>query len=264
MYTEPQGEVNHFTYDAATKKVVLNGTGLIGPGLRHVEFAKSRCSVDKTTMNETYMECTLVQEPTCGDHVPYLTSRLGLVNNSASLTPETITCLVDSVDPTTQLNLLGQDNLTISGTFFPYNLVTSTVSINFTDAANTECIPQWSNSSELVCLTQPFDMSEAGDFIGMSIIINGQVVTNTLSLQLMTDTKSGVSIEPPSASPVLKTKINITLEDAFPYTLAREDFTVNATNISNPTYFRQMNVVGVDEANKRLTVMFGGAWSGDY
>ena len=73
--------------------------------------------------------------------MPYLTSLLGLVNNSASLTPVTITCLVDSFHPTTQLNLLGQDNLTISGTFFPYNLITSTVEIKFTDAQTTECIP---------------------------------------------------------------------------------------------------------------------------
>jgi len=80
----------------------------------------------------------------------------------------------------------------------------------------------------------------------------------------MSDTKSGVQLNPTSASPVLKTKINITLEQTFPYTLSREDFTVNATNISNPTYFRQMNVIGVDEANKVLTVMFGGAWSGLY
>jgi hypothetical protein len=54
----------------------------------------------------------------------------------------------------------------------------------------------------------------------------------------MADKKSGVVLNPPTASPVLKTKINITLESTFPYALAREDFTVNATNITNPTYFR--------------------------
>lgn len=44
----------------------------------------------------------------------------------------------------------------------------------------------------------------------------------------------------------------------------RSDFSVNATNITNPTYFRQMNVIGVDDSTKSLLVMFGGAWSGDY
>jgi hypothetical protein len=80
----------------------------------------------------------------------------------------------------------------------------------------------------------------------------------------MGNKKSGVALVPATASPVLKTKVNITLEDTFPYALAKADFTVNATNISNPTYFRQMNVIGVHEPTKSLMVMFGGAWSGDY
>jgi hypothetical protein len=81
----------------------------------------------------------------------------------------------------------------------------------------------------------------------------------------MTTTKSGLTLDPPSVNPTLKTKINITLEADFPYTLDdRKSFSVNATNISNPTYMRQMNVIGVDNTNKIITCMFGGAWSGLY
>jgi len=81
----------------------------------------------------------------------------------------------------------------------------------------------------------------------------------------MTATKSGIRLTPASANPTLKTKINITLEADFPYTLTdRKDFSVNATNISNPTYFRQMNVIGIDDSTKTITCMFGGAWSGLY
>jgi hypothetical protein len=83
-------------------------------------------------------------------------------------------------------------------------------------------------------------------------------------MSLMGNKKSGVALVPNTASPVLKTKINITLEASFPYTLNKADFTVNATNITNPTYFRQMNVIDVHEGTKSLMVMFGGAWSGDY
>jgi hypothetical protein len=39
---------------------------------------------------------------------------------------------------------------------------------------------------------------------------------------------------------------------------------VNATNLTNPTYFRQMNVIAVDDSTKTLTCLFGGAWSGSY
>jgi len=98
----------------------------------------------------------------------------------------------------------------------------------------------------------------------MDIEINGIEVTNSLSFTLMSDTRSGVQFDPDSASPVLKTPIDITLESDFPYDLVKEDFSVNATNITNPDYFRMMNVIDVDNDAKKLTVMFGGAWSGDY
>lgn len=81
---------------------------------------------------------------------------------------------------------------------------------------------------------------------------------------MMANTKAGISMTPMSANPTLKTQINITIEDTFPYTMTKEAFSVNATNITNPSYYRQMNVVAVDDATKQLTVMFGGAWSGRY
>lgn len=80
----------------------------------------------------------------------------------------------------------------------------------------------------------------------------------------MSTTKAGILVNPPSANPTLKTKINITLEADFPYTLDKAHFSVNATNVSNPSYFRQMNVIAVDDSTKTLTCMFGGAWSGFY
>ncbi len=61
-------------------------------------------------------------------------AKAGYVNNSASLTAETITCTVTTVHPTTDLNLLGGDNLTISGTHLPVVLERSTVTIRFNDA----------------------------------------------------------------------------------------------------------------------------------
>jgi hypothetical protein len=120
-------------------------------------YAKSLCTV--SSISESQIVCTLDNEPTCGDNVPYVTSSSGLVNNSISLTPIVTTCTVSSVHPTTELNLLGQDNLTISGTYFPSNLDTSTVNITFNDATSTKCIPQWSTYNTLVCLTGEFAMA---------------------------------------------------------------------------------------------------------
>jgi hypothetical protein len=146
----------------------------------------------------------------------------------------------------------------------PWDVQRSEISINFTDGSETSCVPQVSQTNELVCLTQPFDIGEAGSNVGMSININGVTVANDLYFNLMAETRSGVLFEPDTASPVLKTPINITLEDDFPYTLAKDEFSVNATNITNPDYYRQMNVIAVYDELKTMTVMFGGAWSGDY
>jgi len=264
-YVVPQGEVTAFTYTASTKQLTLTGTNLPANAslVRHVEFAHSYCTL--TAVSNTSVTCTLDYEPVCGDHLPKLVSKYGLVNNSASLTAETITCTISSVVPTTDLNLLGGDNLTISGTQFPWNLQTSVVDIKFNDAQQTTCTPQTSTSTELVCLTGAFDQSvSAGQTVGVTVVINGQTVANTLSMTTMTTTKAGQTLSPDSANPTLKTQINITLESTFPYTLNKSHFSVNATNITNPSYMRMMNVIAVYDSSKTITCMFGGAWSGEY
>ena len=69
------------------------------------------------------------------------------------------------------------------------------------------------------------------------------------------------ALNPSSASPVLKTPIEISLDAAFPYTLAKEDFSVNATSLTDESYIRYLNVVAVDDDVKTITCMFGSACS---
>jgi hypothetical protein len=61
------------------------------------------------------------------------------------------------------------------------------------------------------------------------ITINGVNATETIEGTLMSDVKNGLGLDPNSASPVLKTPIKIKIQENFPYTLARDEFTVNAT-----------------------------------
>jgi hypothetical protein len=166
--------------------------------------------------------------------------------------------------PLTELNIIGADNITITGLNFPRDLSLSTVSIKFKDPAATTCVPVKSSSTSLVCLTDSFDLSNSGNVYGMTIVINGQTVSNSLSFTLKTAIKSGITITPPSASPVLKSKLVINLENDFPFTLDRDSFTVNATKQGNSSVIAYMNVIAVDDSAKTLTVMFGGAYSGVY
>ena len=135
-YVPPVGEVTAFTFDQSTSKLVLTGTDMpsMVTDIDKVEFALSSCLIDESTLSATNLECTLVKEPTCGDHLPILTSNLGVIPNVDGMTAETINCEVTSVAPSTDLNLLGGDNITISGLSLPHNFDTSTVSIKFSDA----------------------------------------------------------------------------------------------------------------------------------
>jgi len=129
--------------------------------------------------------------------------------------------------------------LTITGTNFPWKLETSEVQIIFNDSHSTNCLPQESTSNTLICLTSAFDVSvDAGQTVKMNVSINSLNVTNELSFSTMTTTKAGLELSPKSANPTLKTKINITLEPDFPYSLDKYDFSVNATNLTNPSYYR--------------------------
>lgn len=215
------------------------------------------------TATETGLECILDREPTCGTWVPKLTATLGVIPNAADIASLEVLCAVTAATPDFDMNIIGGDNITISGEHFPWDLVDNNITVNFNDADSTPCVPQVSNSIDFVCLTTSFN--EAIDptvALGMTIVVNNLTVANTLSLMLRNTIKSGVSITPSSVSPVLKQNVTIQLETDFPYTLVREHFTVNATSETNSSYIRYMNVIDVDDANKQLVCKFGGAWSG--
>jgi hypothetical protein len=81
---------------------------------------------------------------------------------------------------------------------------------------------------------------------------------------MKSDVKSSLSLTPSSASPVLKTKITVQMESDFPYTLYKEDLSMNATSVDDPTYKRYLNVIAVNDTEKTFTAMFGGAHSGKF
>lgn len=113
-------------------------------------------------------------------------------------------------------------------------------------------------------MTQPFGSIGTGFTTGTYTIvftINGQVIDTSKAYDTNVDIYQAISMEPSSVSPVLKTRIVITLDPNFPYTLAPEDFSVNATSVSNPDYKRFLSVLSVDDSAKSMECMFGGAES---
>lgn len=142
-YTEPVGEVTSYGYNNVTKVLTLEGTDLPNTtaNISSVYFALTHCTINESSVTNTSLECTLDEDPTCGDHLPILTDILGVVPNSDTMVAEEFTCTLDSIFPSSTLNLLGGDNITFTGSQLPKDLSTSTVSIIFNDTNQTECVP---------------------------------------------------------------------------------------------------------------------------
>ena len=158
-YIEPVGQVIGHAYNHVSKKLKLEGESLpnMTANISSVYFAHTHCTIDESTLSDTYLECTLDEEPTCGYHLPILTSNLGVVPNAEGLISEELNCTLTDILSASSINLLGGDNITFSGTMLPKDLSTSNVTIKFNDTKQTSCIPQISSSNELVCLTGAFD-----------------------------------------------------------------------------------------------------------
>lgn len=175
-----------------------------------------------------------------------------------------MSCSISTLTPSQALNLLGSDNITFTGTYFPKDLSKSTVSILFDDSQATNCTPQFSSSNELVCLTSAFNEGDLSTTMTPTLVINGKTVSHSKSLDTKSVVYSATAITPSSASPVLKTDVTIQLDTAFPFTLNRDDFTVNATFVDDNSYVRYLKVNEVDDTAKTLTCKFGGAESGSF
>jgi len=187
---------------------------------------------------------------------------------------ETIDCTITQVAPTADLNILGYDNLTFTGTNFPRTVEGNTVVISIIDSTQVEkatCVVQTTTSTELVCLTTNFAnkqlLSQTFDFV---FTINGLAVANTAQITTKAINKLGSSIDtgnsnPTSASPVLQTDIVFSLTSDFPMALTVDNVQVSIKSKTNATLPEKfLKVVSVDDSTKAITCRFGGAYSDQY
>jgi hypothetical protein len=84
-----------------------------------------------------------------------LNAKLGAIPLATALTKEeTIDCTITQVAPITDLNILGYDNLTFTGTNFPRSVKGNTISISVVDGSKVEkatCNAHTTDSTKLVC-----------------------------------------------------------------------------------------------------------------
>jgi len=179
-----------------------------------------------------------------------------------STTAVVIASAVTTATPSSDYNLLGGDEIVFAGSNLPRDLKRSTIEIKFSDAQETKCIPLSASGSELKCRTEKFAASSTSASLSLVITINGQTVTNSLTMAMKDNIKSTQSLVPSSVSPVLKTKVTVTLEASFPHALDKKDLSMWVTNRANSSITKLINVVSVDDSAKTFIGMFGGAESG--
>jgi len=125
--------------------------------IKRIRFANTECVYDNTTSTHTELNCVLSDEPTCGEWIPEIYSAHGLIPSDPSIAKIIVECTVTDIIPKIDLNVLGGDNLTISGTNFPKFTADNTVDIGFSNSDSTKCVLQSSKSTEMICLTKSFD-----------------------------------------------------------------------------------------------------------
>lgn len=175
-YVETVGEVTAVTFDEPSGLVTITGTDLPSQAadIQSVAFALADCVVDAATVSSEGLECTLANEATCGDHAPLIMSRWGSIPTAADIVAVTVVAEITGIAPLTDLNLLGADNITLTGTHLPRKLSGSTVEIQFDDGQATTCQAVATGSEELVCLTGAFDATASLSATHtMSVVING-------------------------------------------------------------------------------------------
>lgn len=275
-YIESESEIQSYVYEPLKKTIKLKGVSLPKfAEISSVSFAEVECLIDESTSTDSQLQCSLQGNPTCGDHVPVLKTKFGAIKSVSKLPLTTITCTATSAAPSADLNILGNQKIIIKGTNFPQNLLATsvnpapTLSLAFTDSAQTACTPLSTSTDAITCTTEPFKTASQDEALNIKMLINGQEVANTLSFKVeQVGSLKATGLTPASVSPVLKTKITIQLANTGSAELNKADFEVYASRVSAgkgaEALVKRLNVLAVDETSKTVDVMFGGAPSGLY
>ena len=205
--------------------------------------------------------CTLISGAASGSWDVQVSDANGLTPLAADIESIEVPLEVDSITPYTDLNQLGGDILTITGSGF--DLVTSTTEITFSD--NTKCTVLTSTATEITCEVDAFDNAtlDTETPYTVTVAVNG-VEDTSQTVTLLNTKQSGTTISPSSVSPVLAVELTVTLESTYPEVLEAEDFTAVLVDQSDVSITRPLYIMSVDDTAKTIKIKFPGADSGNY
>jgi hypothetical protein len=159
---DPEGYVDGYTWDETENKLVVSGNFTVinvnFTELVNVTFAGVACAVDQSLLTNDSLTCTLEKQKVCGTWHPTINHRLGKIPVDESVLNTTIECPITAVTPSTNLKLVGNENVTFTGENLPHDLFWHEVSIVFNDINETECIPNEISSTHIQCEIERWDL----------------------------------------------------------------------------------------------------------
>lgn len=256
---EAVGEIE--TQSLLGQELTITGTNLPTSEDVKVRFSSSECSSGSVTATENMITCTLISGAASGSWDVQVSDANGLTPLAADIESIEVPLEVDSITPYTDLNQLGGDILTITGSGF--DLVTSTTEITFSD--NTKCTVLTSTATEITCEVDAFDNAtlDTETPYTVTVAVNG-VEDTSQTVTLLNTKQSGTTISPSSVSPVLAVELTVTLESTYPEVLEAEDFTAVLVDQSDVSITRPLYIMSVDDTAKTIKIKFPGADSGNY
>ena len=153
-----------------------------------VKFANAECE-GEITATDTQITCTLNFLPAAGEWCVDLIDYRGLIPIDDDVEPIAVGLVIDGISPNTDLNQLGGDLLTFTGTGFD-SLDKRASSVVFPDA--TVCDVVGATPTSLTCIVAGFDADalNTADAYEAKITVNG-VENSDESVMLLSTKQSG-------------------------------------------------------------------------
>lgn len=235
--------------------LIITGSNLPTEDSLVISFGPITCTTSSVT--ETEIQCKLDDTRVAGEWTAVVQTTQGLLPNEIE-TPISVGLSVSDASPSTDVNFLGGDVMTITGDNFGYD--TSVVSVTYTDG--TECLVTSVDMTTITCTNDRFT-TDVEETQTITVSVNS-VEDSTVTVALKTTMESTLAMVPSSVSPVLKTEIYIYLDSSYPNTLDKDDFTATLYSFDDETIEKVLYVMSVDEDEMSVKVKFPGAVSGEY
>lgn len=175
VYTTPPSEVTVQTLAANLLDISIEGTALPTDGVR-VVLGNAECGT--VTATETAITCSLSHQPAAGSWDVQVIDANGLAPIADGVAKIDVALTVSSISPSSDLNQLGGDVITITGAGFDEDTTATTVTFS---EDSTACDVESATPTELKCKISGFDKTriDNGESADYTVAVTVNSVENT-------------------------------------------------------------------------------------